>query len=238
MTQTITQIHTLSFEEVLLRLALAVLCGGLIGMERERRGRPAGLRTYTIVCLGATLTMLLSQYNAAMLSGPWAALDAQTDISRFSAQVINGVGFIGAGTVLTTDRQKTKGLTTAACLWASACMGIAIGAGFYTGVLIGYLVIFVVVCVLPVFEGMLRNRTKNMDLTLGMEQLDGIRQVIDCLKQRNVTIYDMDISKRRTPDQMPFQVSISMGLKSARERGEILATLSGFEQIRTIEEDK
>lgn len=238
MTQTITQIHTLSFEEVLLRLALAVLCGGLIGMERERRGRPAGLRTYTIVCLGATLTMLLSQYNAAMLSGPWAALDAQTDISRFSAQVINGVGFIGAGTVLTTDRQKTKGLTTAACLWASACMGIAIGAGFYTGVLIGYVVIFVVVCVLPVFEGMLRNRTKNMDLTLGMEQLDGIRQVIDCLKQRNVTIYDMDISKRRTPDQMPFQVSISMGLKSARERGEILATLSGFEQIRTIEEDK
>lgn len=238
MTQTITQIHTLSFEEVLLRLALAVLCGGLIGMERERRGRPAGLRTYTIVCLGATLTMLLSQYNAAMLSGPWAALDAQTDISRFSAQVINGVGFIGAGTVLTTDRQKTKGLTTAACLWASACMGIAIGAGFYTGVLIGYLVIFVVVCVLPVFEGMLRNRTKNMDLTLGMEQPDGIRQVIDCLKQRNVTIYDMDISKRRSPDQMPFQVSISMGLKSARERGEILATLSGFEQIRTIEEDK
>lgn len=62
--------------------------------------------------------------------------------------------------------------------------------------------------------------------------------MIDCLKKRNVTIYDMDISKRRTPDQMPFQVSISLGMKSARDRGSILAALSGFEQIRTIEEEK
>lgn len=238
MTQSISQLHTLSFEEVLIRLALAVFCGGLIGMERERRGRPAGLRTYTIVCLGAALTMLLGQYEAAMLSGPWGVLNVQTDVSRLSAQVINGVGFIGAGTVLTTDRQKTKGMTTAACLWASACMGIAIGAGFYTGVIISYFMIFISVCVLPAFEGMLRNRTKNIDLTLGMEQLDGIRPVIDCLKKRNVTIYDMDISKRRTPDQMPFQVSISLGMKSARDRGSILAALSGFEQIRTIEEEK
>ena len=118
-----------------LRLALAMLLGGCIGLERERKRRPAGFRTYMLVCLGAALTVLLSLYEYTLITGPWSALAAElgmkTDVSRFGAQVINGIGFLGAGTILVTGRQQVKGLTTAAGLWASACTGLAVGAGFY-----------------------------------------------------------------------------------------------------------
>ena len=118
---------------VVVRLLAAMLFGGMLGIDRAKKGRAAGFRTYMFVCLGAALAMLLSQYEHAMLAGRWAekALDVgiRTDVSRFGAQVINGIGFLGAGTILVTDRQEVKGLTTAAGLWASACMGLAIGAG-------------------------------------------------------------------------------------------------------------
>ena len=139
-------LRELNLASVLLRLLLAMLFGGLIGMERGRKGRAAGFRTYMLVCLGAALTMLLSQYEYVMLETRWAPLAAEmgmrTDVARFGAQVINGIGFLGAGTIIVTGRQEVKGLTTAAGLWASACMGLAIGAGFYECVLLGFLLIF------------------------------------------------------------------------------------------------
>ena len=131
----IPYLREMNFVSVMFRLILAMVCGGMIGLERGRKRRPAGFRTYMLVCLGAALTMLLSQYEFAMVMGPWKGiaqeLGMKTDVSRFGAQVINGIGFLGAGTILVTGRQEVKGLTTAAGLWASACMGLAIGAGFY-----------------------------------------------------------------------------------------------------------
>ena len=133
MTETIAYLREFHFASVVLRLALAMLLGGCIGLERERKRRPAGFRTYMLVCLGATLTVLLSLYEFTMVTGPWSDICAEigikTDVSRFGAQVINGIGFLGAGTILVTGRQQVKGLTTAAGLWASACTGLAVGAG-------------------------------------------------------------------------------------------------------------
>ena len=141
---------------VLLRLVLAMLFGGMIGLERGRKGRAAGFRTYMLVCLGAALTMLLSQYEYYMITHDWAELAAEiglrTDVSRFGAQVVNGIGFLGAGTIIVTGHQEVKGLTTAAGLWASACMGLAIGAGFYECVILGFLLIFLSIRLLPYFE--------------------------------------------------------------------------------------
>ena len=112
---------------VTLRLTAAVIFGGIIGIERERRGHPAGFRTHMLVCLGAALAMLSNTFvtNQAGYGDP----------TRIAAQVISGIGFLGAGTILVTgqNRRQIKGLTTAAGLWASACIGIAIGAGFYEG---------------------------------------------------------------------------------------------------------
>lgn len=231
-----------TFESVLFRLLLAVICGGLIGMERGRKRRPAGLRTYIIVCLGATLTMLLGQYESNMLIGKWnealGGVSVQTDVCRFSAQVINGVGFIGAGTVLTTNRQETKGLTTAACLWASACMGLAIGAGFYEGVFLGFLMIFTVVCLLPRLEIMLHNRTKNMNIYLELQTLENLGKIINCLKMQEVTIYDMDISRNYYPVQQSYTINFSIRMKSLKDRDSIMSELSEIEHVYTVEEQK
>ena len=141
---------------VFLRLTLAVLCGGLIGINREHKRRPAGFRTYMMVCLGAALTMVLGQYQYRMFDTVWRSAQLEvgmtTDVTRFGAQVINGIGFLGTGTILITEQREVKGLTTAAGLWASACMGLAIGAGFYEGMLLGFLTIFLSIKVLPYVE--------------------------------------------------------------------------------------
>ena len=112
-------LRQLNFASLLFRLALAMFFGGMIGMERERKRRPAGFRTYMLVCLGATLTLLLSQYESLMLDTVWAARAAEvgikTDVSRFGAQVINGIGFLGAGTVIVTGRQEVKEIGRASC---------------------------------------------------------------------------------------------------------------------------
>ena len=119
----------LNFASTLLRLTMAMLFGGLIGLERERKRRAAGFRTYMLVCLGAALAMLLGQYEELMITTNWAAslegLGVKADVARFGAQVVNGIGFLGAGTIIVTRRNQIKGLTTAAGLWASAIVGLA-----------------------------------------------------------------------------------------------------------------
>ena len=111
---------------ITVRMVLAVLCGGIIGIEREYKRRPAGFRTHILICLGAAMTTLTSQFL-------YLELHYYTDMARLGAQVVAGVGFIGAGTIIVTQRQRVKGLTTAAGLWASAIIGLAIGGGFYEG---------------------------------------------------------------------------------------------------------
>ena len=107
-------------------MALAVLCGGIIGIEREYKRRPAGFRTHILICLGAAMTTLTSQYL-------YLVMGQYTDMARLGAQVVAGIGFIGAGTIIVTRRQRVKGLTTAAGLWAAAIIGLALGGGFYEG---------------------------------------------------------------------------------------------------------
>ena len=119
--------------EVALKLGLALVCGGLLGIERGRKKRPAGFRTYMLVCIGATLVMMTNDYISTMY---------QTgDPSRMGAQVISGIGFLGAGTIL-REGFSVKGLTTAASLWAVSCIGIAVGSGFIVGGLVATFVIY------------------------------------------------------------------------------------------------
>ena len=125
MLQALDVFREMTFLGVALRLIMAMFCGGLIGLNRERMRRPkglAGFRTYMMVSVGAALTMLLSQYEYTMITHQWASIAGEvgikTDVSRFGAQVINGIGFLGAGTILVTKDNQIKGLTTAAGLWA------------------------------------------------------------------------------------------------------------------------
>lgn len=233
-------LRELSTASVLLRLVLAMLFGGLIGLERVRKRRPAGFRTYMLVCMGAALTVILSQYEFYMVTNVWSELAAEiglrTDVSRFGAQVINGIGFLGAGTIIVTGKQEVKGLTTAAGLWASACMGLAIGAGFYECVGLCFALIFLVIRLLPFIETAIIENARNMNIYVEFQSLDDVGEIINRIKSQDVQIYEVEIERgreerSRNPSAIFF---IRMNQKQAHTR--ILTAISELESVYTIDE--
>jgi len=223
---------------VLLRLGLAMFCGGWIGMERGRKRRAAGFRTYMLVCLGATLTGILSQYLFVMISTEWADVASlvgrKVDVSRFGAKVIGGVGFLGAGTIIVTGRQEVKGLTTAAGLWASACLGLAIGAGFYECVVVAFILMELCIRFLPFLENYIIENAKNMNLYVEFMSLDDVGEIINRIKAQDVQIYEVEIERGEERQRPSAVFSIRMHQKKHHER--ILAAISDLNGVVTIDE--
>ncbi|MBU3155508.1 MgtC/SapB family protein [Clostridium estertheticum] len=156
--------------QVAIRLALAVLVGGLIGYEREFKNRPAGFRTHILVCLGAAITSMIQLYSIQettnmILQHPELQSAMKVDIGRLGAQVITGVGFLGAGTII-HDKGSIKGLTTAASIWTVACIGLAIGLGYYTLTILSAICVFIVLVFLKTFETKLFKNTNVLKLEI------------------------------------------------------------------------
>ena len=233
-------LRQLNIVSMMLRIILALLMGGLIGMERERKRRPAGFRTYMLVALGAALTVILSQYLDYMINNPWAEINAsigvKTDASRFGAQVINGVGFLGAGTIIVTGRQEVKGLTTAAGLWASACMGLAIGAGFYECMIVGVVLIVISMKLLPLIEDAMLSSSRNMTIYVEMDSFENLGSIVNRIKAEGVHLYDVEIEKDKREHMARFSVLCSMRLPRRREHAELLAALSTLDGVVAIDE--
>ena len=145
---------------VILRISCAALLGGILGLEREIKHRAAGLRTYMLVCVGACLVMLTNQYIFQTFNA--------SDPVRMGAQVVSGIGFLGAGTIIVTRHRQIKGLTTAAGLWSVAGVGLALGIGFYEAAIAGTLVIFIVITLLQKLDVLMHRRTKRTDLYFEM----------------------------------------------------------------------
>ena len=114
-----------AFVEYILRVVIAMVLGLIIGYDRNRKGSPAGLKTHSLVCVGAALVIITNEYLFNVYG--------TGDVTRMAAQVVSGIGFLGAGTIIITGKHRIKGLTTAAVIWFCACVGIAVGAGFYLG---------------------------------------------------------------------------------------------------------
>ncbi len=145
-----------NYLQIIIRLVLSVILGGVIGIEREGTNHDAGLRTHILVCLGSAGVMVMSQALAA---------EYNCDIGRFGAQVISGIGFLGAGCILVSGNH-IKGLTTAACLWTTACVGLAAGIGYYfISVLMAVLMLITILAMRP-FSGFLRDKEKRCEYTL------------------------------------------------------------------------
>ena len=134
------EIREVTYLAVALRILAAVIIGGLLGLERGMKHRPAGLRTYMLVCVGSCIIMLTNQYIYQVYGAG--------DPVRMGAQVVSGIGFLGAGTIVVTRRSQIKGLTTAAGLWTAAAVGLALGIGFYEVAAVGAVAIFVVITLL------------------------------------------------------------------------------------------
>ncbi|WP_298025109.1 MgtC/SapB family protein [uncultured Dysosmobacter sp.] len=240
MIQALDYLRQMNFAAVVLRLVLAMFFGGMIGLERGRKRRAAGMRTYMLVCLGAALTVLLSLYEYHMLTHEWvdwaAEIGTRTDVARFGAQVINGIGFLAAGTIIVTGRQEVKGMTTAAGLWASACTGLAIGAGFYECVFLAFLLISLVIRVLPHVENYVVENALNMNIYVEFDSLDDVGEIINRVKAQDVQIYDVDIDHGRQEKLRNPSAVFSIRLKHRQMHTQVLAAISELDSVRTIDE--
>ncbi len=225
----------------LFRLAVAAFCGGCIGIERGKKRRAAGFRTYMLVCMSATLAMLISQYLTMMVDASWGNIhllgggNNYTDVSRLGAQIINGIGFLGAGTIIVTGRQQVKGLTTAVGLWASACMGLCIGAGFVEGALIGCILIIVTITLFNHIERFIMARARNINLYIEFLHMDDIGAVISAIKAQDIRIFDVEIRKHQTVGVNQSAV-FSVRLPKRMSHATALAVVAGVENVRSIEE--
>ncbi|WP_347707731.1 MgtC/SapB family protein [Clostridium sp. 1001271B_151109_B4] len=201
-------LEDLNFVSIILRLTMAVIFGGIIGYGRERERRPAGLRTHILVSIGATLAMITNIYMYKIYNG-------YTDPTRLGAQVISGIGFLGAGTIIVTGKNKVRGLTTAAGLWACACMGLAIGAGFYSGALIGCLFISAVTVALANIDKKINRNSRNITLYILVNSTTAASNLLQDIQSKNVKISDIEISNNNVSSN--DLIGILLGLKISRE---------------------
>ncbi|WPU91030.1 MgtC/SapB family protein [Mucilaginibacter sabulilitoris] len=182
----------ISTYEMLLRLLVAALLGSIIGWERERRHWTAGLRTHMMVCLGSALIMLVSAYGFQDVVGkPGYGLDP----SRVAAQVVSGIGFLGAGTIFFLRNEIVKGLTTAAGLWTVAAIGLAVGGGLYIEAVSTTAIAMIILVVFKPFENKFfkKNKYRNIRLLLSQKQVD-FEAIEEVLKNNNIPFKEISLT--------------------------------------------
>ena len=223
-----TDLMSVNDTTIVLRLVLSVLLGGIIGFERGRTGRPAGLRTHILVCLGSTLAIMTNQYVYQVYG--------VSDPTRLAAQVISGIGFLGAGTIIVTGRHQVKGLTTAAGLWASACMGIAIGIGFYKAAVLSCFLITFTTVVLHRLDNLVLSKSKVLDLYIEFNNSASITSVLETMKTLMVHIDSIEMVKPNYGANSSVAAIMTLRLKQKRVRLEMVAKISAIEGVELAEE--
>ena len=218
-----------NFTSAAVRMLLAVLCGGIIGMERTYKRRAAGFRTHILICLGAAMPPRPSQYL-------YLNLGYYTDMARLGAQVVAGVGFIGAGCIIVTRRNRVKGLTTAAGLWASACMGLAIGAGFYECMFLAFALILLCICLLPHIDAIIVSRAHNMNIYVEFTSLDDVGAIIGRIKEQGARIYEVDIIQDRKESALYPCAVFSIRLSQPRTHGRMIMAIYELDRVIAIDE--
>ncbi len=233
-------LRDLNTASVFVRLIMAILLGGLIGLDRALRHRPAGPRTYALVCVGASLTMVLSQYEYIMLTTDWAsmaeAVGLKTDVSRFGAQVINGIGFLGAGTVIATNQQKVKGLTTASGLWASACLGLVVGSGFYEAAIFAFLLVVITMWLLRPLEEVIIERSRNINIYVELRSIADMGPVLKTIKDQDINIFDMDIHHGKEQIVQKPNAVLYLRMPHRAPHHELITLLSDLDEVYTVKE--
>ena len=157
------ELREVTYLAVALRIFAAVIVGGILGLERGMKNRPAGLRTYMLVCVGSCVIMLTNQYIYQVFGAG--------DPVRMGAQVVSGIGFLGAGTIIVTRRNQIKGLTTAAGLWSAAGVGLALGVGFYEAAIVGTVAVFAVITLLQRMDNKLHRRSRQLEAYIELSSI-------------------------------------------------------------------
>ncbi len=218
--------------ELAFRLLVAALLGSLIGVERERLLWAAGLRTHMLVCVGACLVMIVSAYGFAGVLGPHVILDP----SRVAAQVVSGVGFLGAGSIILRN-EVVKGLTTAASLWAVAAVGLAVGGGLYFAASAATAIILAILAGLKPIEDYVRNRRHAVELQLEVEHgVMSVEFLQHALGWRAGRIKQLIVQSRDGGEI--DGVTITLGSQPGKDVDEVVRLLTGLPSVRGVQRSR
>ena len=222
------EIREVTYAAIALRITAAFFLGGIIGMERGMKNRPAGLRTYMLVCVGSCLIMLTNQYiNQVYQTG---------DPVRMGAQVVSGVGFLGAGTIVVTRRDQIRGLTTAAGLWAAAAVGLAIGIGFYEAAALGGCAIYLVLTVMHRWDDRMHRNSKIMEIYVELSTSVSLGSFIRSIRELGLEIDNLQLDHTEMGEDgiRPFVVTLKSRAKRNHET--LLGSIRAVSGVAYLEE--
>lgn len=214
-------------QNVMIRIIVSILLGAIIGIDRGAKRRGGGARTTTTVCLGATLIMLIEQY--LMQTFPEMA-----DMTRMAAQVVSGVGFLGAGTILVAGRQ-IKGLTSAAGIWFSACVGLAVGIGFLDGAVIVTIILILVLHMIPGIERRIYAHSPYMTLHMELEDEKLVTLIFHRLKEDGCIIDIFDANKPKAK-RMPCVIEAVIHIPKKKNKDEYLLELRDIPGVISVDD--
>lgn len=215
-----------NMQNILIRIIVSTVIGTIIGFDRGMKHRSAGTKTITVVCLGATLVMLTEQYIQFNFPG-------LANMTRMAAQVISGVGFLGVGTIIVSNHQ-VKGLTTAATLWASACVGLSIGIGFLEGGVLITLMMLISLHVSPHLEKFLTRNSRYFTLIIDIEKVQYLREIISEIKGADIAIESLEIMKPSTKGQ-PTSVYLVLRTRQRMEASQIYDLMMQSEKVISMD---
>ncbi|MBQ7777812.1 MAG: MgtC/SapB family protein [Oscillibacter sp.] len=222
-------LRNLSMLSISVRMILAVLYGGVIGVEREFKRRPAGFRTHILICLGAAMTTLTSQYL-------YLHMHYFTDMARLGAQVVAGIGFIGAGTIIVTRQQRVKGLTTAAGLWTAAIVGLCLGGGFYEGALFATALVLIAELLFSRLEYRMLDRAPEVNLYMEYRDRDTLEAVLVLFRELNLKVLNMEITRSTGSEHHNACAIFSLRLNKKCRPEQLLSALNGTDGVLSVEE--
>lgn len=195
----------MSLEQVIIRLVLSAFLGSVVGLERERHDKAAGLRTHMLVCVGSALIMMVSAYGFNEVLGREATA---LDPSRVAAQVVSGIGFLGAGIII-FRRDVVVGLTTAAGIWAISGVGLAVGGGLYVHGIIATALIMMVIAAIRPIERLLRTDSKHPNLILSVNRHTPIFMIEDAVHSSSAAITSIEVSPAEDADEYTVQITLN-----------------------------
>lgn len=217
-----------NYLSIICRLILAMLMGAVIGFERASKKSTVGLRTFSIVCVASSLTMIINEYLVNLYG--------TGDAARLAAQVISGIGFLGMGSIILTSRNQIRGLTTAATLWATAILGIAIGAGMILTSILSFLIMMFIITVLSHISSHLERYNRVITVYFEADKNIGLPQIIEVLSEKGYEVLQMEKHKSSPEGDLTFQLDLD--LKAKQLHSDVICQLSQLEGIHYIEEVK
>ena len=220
--------HDITYQAIVLRIVTAIIIGGMLGLERGMKNRPAGLRTYMLVSVGSCLIMMTNQYIYQFTGAG--------DPMRLGAQVVSGIGFLGAGTIVVTRHNQIKGLTTAAGLWASAGVGLALGIGFYEGAITAGVSIYLILTILQKLEDRVHKKIKVLELYVELHNSVPVSTFIKKLKELDLRMESISFEPDGGLESDSRAVLLTAKAKEATDHVTLRGKIRKIEGVVHLEE--